>query len=58
MAREAHLGILPHDVVKDRLVCRLAEATLYSSLLVVLVPRAQSFRAKVKGVAEGFVNAL
>lgn len=58
MTRDAHLRILPHDVVEDGLVCGLAEAARYSSLLVVLVPRAQSFRAKVEGVAEGLVDAL
>lgn len=52
----SHLSILLHDGVKDALVCRVGKATFFPRLFVVLISRSKPLWAKVKGVAEWFVD--
>lgn len=51
-------GTLSHESVKDGLVGGLAKTASVAHFLVMLKSRAQSFRAVVEGIAEGFVKAL
>lgn len=51
------LGILFLNLIKDRPVCRVAKATVYSFLLIVLISITEPLWAKVVGIPERFVNA-
>jgi len=53
---QSHLSILLHDSVKDALVCRVGETTLVPCFFIILVSCAEPLWAKVKGIAEWFVN--
>lgn len=44
------------NIVEDRLVGRLLEATLVTCLWIVLIPSAQALRTKVESIPEGFMH--
>lgn len=53
-----HLGGLSRDAVEYGPIRRLAEPALASGFLVMLVPHAEAFGAKVECITKGFMNAL
>jgi hypothetical protein len=53
----SNLFVFSLDPLNDSFIRAIGESALLASLLVVLVPGAQSLRSKVEGVPEGFVDA-
>lgn len=53
----SNLFVFSLDPLNDGFISAIGESALLASLLVVLVPGAQSLRSKVEGVPEGFVDA-